>query len=42
MVSHMAPMETFRLVAVVVAQAVRVPLDRVAQAAAVGLELQVP
>jgi hypothetical protein len=42
MVSHIAPMETFRLLAVVVAQAVRVPLDRVAQAAVVELELQVP
>lgn len=42
MVSRMAPMETFRLVAVVVVQAVRVPLDRVAQVAQVAQELQVP
>jgi hypothetical protein len=42
MVSRIAPMETFRLVAVVVVQAVRVPLDRVAQVEQVEQELQVP
>jgi hypothetical protein len=40
MVSHIAPMKTFSPLAVVVAQAVRVPLDWWAQVAEVEQEFQ--